>query len=781
MMNDSLTNLEPRLPNKRGTSMATATHLPMRLFALLVLLVSLCVVSGCGGSSSGSSASGASTGSDPLPSPAILAIRDDTDQFLILKQLAQAVGVDFSETATGISLAQQVAVNCPAGFAACEDWPVSASPTATAGTYDIPIGYLDVMAPNGIDEIPAGDFPRVSVIPRGPGSAAVVEIASGFDFSLALTTDGEVWSWGVHNGDQLGRDISGTAVALGEPTAQTVPRLISSLSGVVNIAAGGRHSLAVLADGRVLGWGNNLSGQISDSPSLSIATPTDVPGLGAATVVAAAAGRGHSLGLLSDGTVMAWGSNSDGQLGIPGAPDNSLPQLIPGLSNVQAISAGGDHSLALLNNGSVMAWGRAGSTSGSSQEPAPVTVPNLANAQAISVSFNGGHALALLSDGTVRAWGDNTFGELGTGDQISSPTPQPVVGLAFVTAISAGFDHSLAILADGTAMAWGANLRFADNSNTPISIPGIQGAQAVTSSRRVRSLIIDSACSGGGRLWSLADPTSITIQQTVSANGTGGFPANSSGRMPELDHHIPVLTMGDAANCSTSRVIIFVTGEGNGTIISDAGPVNCAEGIDSPDDAPATATGYCWIETVNASITFTATPDPDSTFEGWRWDCASSGATTTASLSPAGDSETLCKVVFDRVGPSVAICNDGLDNDGDGLIDLNDPGCADVNDNDETDPPPTGSFTLSLTIFGGPGAGMVDSSDSIPPTFSCINSSEPQTTCTATFPAGTQVNLIPSAFIFPASVTWTGCDVDIGIEGCEVLMNQNRTVEITFF
>src|SRR6267378_3330630 len=100
-----------------------------------------------------------------------------------------------------------------------------------------------------------------------------------------------------------------------------------TLNDPIAVAGGAGHSLALLANGTVVGWGDNTFGQIN------------VP-LGLTGVVAIAVGDYHSLALKSDGTVVAWGDNTDGQTTVP-----------PGLTNVTAISAGFFHSLALRADG----------------------------------------------------------------------------------------------------------------------------------------------------------------------------------------------------------------------------------------------------------------------------------------------------------------------------------------------------------------------------------------------------------------------------------------------
>src|SRR5206468_2309569 len=86
-----------------------------------------------------------------------------------------------------------------------------------------------------------------------------------------------------------------------------------------------------------------------------------VPVSGLSNVVAISAGNDHSLALLGDGTVMAWGLNNDGQLGDGTTTNRRVPVAVSELSGVVAISGGGFHSMALLGDGTVKAWGDNGS------------------------------------------------------------------------------------------------------------------------------------------------------------------------------------------------------------------------------------------------------------------------------------------------------------------------------------------------------------------------------------------------------------------------------------
>jgi alpha-tubulin suppressor-like RCC1 family protein len=107
------------------------------------------------------------------------------------------------------------------------------------------------------------------------------------------------------------------------------------------IAASTYHSLALKSDGTVMAWGYNSSGELGDGTTMQRTSPVAVTGLNG--VVAVAAGGGHSLALKSDGTVMAWGHNDYGQLGDSTTTNRSSPVAVAGLAGVLAVAAGPVH------------------------------------------------------------------------------------------------------------------------------------------------------------------------------------------------------------------------------------------------------------------------------------------------------------------------------------------------------------------------------------------------------------------------------------------------------
>jgi alpha-tubulin suppressor-like RCC1 family protein len=352
-------------------------------------------------------------------------------------------------------------------------------------------------------------------------------------------------AWGSNTYRQLGDGYN-------EPFS-SVPVLVSGLQFVTAVSAGGRHSLALLADGTVVAWGANGSGQLGDAGTSESAVPVPVEGLSGVTAISA--GANHSLALLSNGTVMAWGNNENGQLGIGSGSieESTVPAPVKALSGVTAIAAGTNFSLALLANGTVMAWGENESgqlgtgTFGSSD--APVAVKKLTGVTAIAAG--GEFSLALLSNGTVQAWGDDTRGELGNVgvEEANSRTAVPVEQLAGVTAIAAGARHALALLSSGAVMAWGddtngelGNGTVKPSETAPVAVSGLSGATAISAGTQDSAALLRS---GSVMTW--------------GTNSQGVLGAGSS----EISSDVPVAVVGlrKVSSVSAGRTQMLAFGE----------------------------------------------------------------------------------------------------------------------------------------------------------------------------------------------------------------------------
>lgn len=275
-----------------------------------------------------------------------------------------------------------------------------------------------------------------------PGLTGVRTIVAGADHSLALKHDGTVWSWG--------RNASG-ALGDGSRIDRTAPQQVGALAGVVAIAAGDGRSYAVLADGTLWSWGDNAGGALGLGHRDAVTVPTragdGVAGFGG--IVQVAAGARHALALRADGIVFAFG-----EVAVPladGVDARLSPVPIDGVASVAAIAAGDGFSLALDIGGRAWAWGLNGSGQLGQGDRVARAVPTaIATPAALRVAAGHGMALLRLRDGSVLAWG-----ALGSAETLA-PAPMPTLPTPMV-ALAAGRGHALALRGDGRVYAWGDN------------------------------------------------------------------------------------------------------------------------------------------------------------------------------------------------------------------------------------------------------------------------------------------------------------------------------------
>ncbi len=325
-------------------------------------------------------------------------------------------------------------------------------------------------------------------------------VAAGLHHTLAIDTAGQLWAWGDNTYGQCGNSFS---VLLGNAPLQVTGLTGSgSLTGATAVSAGDYYSLALMGDTTVCAWGDNSYGQLGNNTHTMTTQPAPVliQASGGTTslsgMVAIAAGSHHALALKNDGTVWAWGDNTYGKLGDGTNTTRALPVQVIGsggtgvLSGVVAIAAGANHSVALKGDGSVWAWGYSVQGANGNVNLTPTQVPgvngngSLANIVAIAAGPGGYHTLALGSSGTVFAWGQNNHGQIGNDTEVSPSYPVQVAGigapvgtgsnpsaaslgiLGGVVRIAAGQNHSVAELSNGSVCAWGAGQSGQLGNNT---------------------------------------------------------------------------------------------------------------------------------------------------------------------------------------------------------------------------------------------------------------------------------------------------------------------------
>lgn len=322
-------------------------------------------------------------------------------------------------------------------------------------------------------------------------SAQKTYFSGGYGYSVYICSDKKVQSWGDNYYGQLAR--TNTSGSL------TIPNTIPNVNSIVSIDAGlGDFCCAVTSTGNVLSWGQNLYGELGldkECPNVCKQDFADTVHGGETgstyleNVKAVAVGQTHAYALLATGEVVAWGNNNYGQLGDGTDISKTSPVYVKKnanerLSNIKMIAAGVNHGYALTNDGFVYAWGdnsayQLGCGITDRQLLPKFVIDKNGNKISNVESIDGGYlfGLMLCSNKTVYGIGaykgtyvdksGSHYKLLNYAEQISGGET-PTYFLENVESISAGFSHSLAIVNEnGTkhVVSWGDN-KFDDLSHT---------------------------------------------------------------------------------------------------------------------------------------------------------------------------------------------------------------------------------------------------------------------------------------------------------------------------
>ncbi|KAJ6227803.1 regulator of chromosome condensation protein [Anaeramoeba flamelloides] len=251
------------------------------------------------------------------------------------------------------------------------------------------------------------------------------QIACGAYHTLALTIEGEVYSWGRGQDGQLGH---------GNLVQSLTPRKIEALSntGIIKIAAGESHSAAIAYSGEVYTWGGGLSNFLGHKQHKKRPIPHMIPKFNNKGAIAIECGSQHTVLLCSNGQVYSWGQCSDGQLGHGDTKFVKYPQVIEKLrdENVYQISCGQHHTAVVTIDGRLFTFGlndcgQLGHTEPTSVNK-PLQVTSLSTFHCVSVSCGFSHTLVLTKDGYVFSFGSDGNGQLGRTRKKQPRVPKPI-------------------------------------------------------------------------------------------------------------------------------------------------------------------------------------------------------------------------------------------------------------------------------------------------------------------------------------------------------------------
>jgi len=309
---------------------------------------------------------------------------------------------------------------------------------------------------------------QVLVLPLNTLGSSTREGNDEVGASSERTSIHEVYGWGLNSVGQLG---------LVDFQDRRKPALLSVLKGknITHLAVGGSEqvdsqTLAIVSPGKLFTAGDNTYGQLGVGDNTDRESFEPVQAVFQKTFVAVACGEAHSVALADDGEVYVWGSNTRGQLCMrDNAAQSSVPTalVLPLPDPVVGVTAGAWHTVVWTAKGSVFAcgdntYGQLGAGDQSAQQGlVQVILPK--DLQVKEVAAGGHHNILLSKTGELYAWGKNSQAQLGlqredlTKEAYATPELVPSFSEAALTRVFAGYMHSMALDQHAALHAWGEN------------------------------------------------------------------------------------------------------------------------------------------------------------------------------------------------------------------------------------------------------------------------------------------------------------------------------------
>ena len=373
------------------------------------------------------------------------------------------------------------------------------------------------------------------------------------------------------------------------------------------VAAGGDFTMVLKGDGTVYAWGDNTNGQLGvENQSTSQkerAEPGQIPGLNG--IIAIAAGPGYGLALKNDGTVYAWGDNAYGQLGNGTKTETYVPVQVTGLTGVTQISAGRLHSAAVTEDGSLYMWGnnnRGQLGDGTTEEHLiPVKISGL---PAVYEAAAGGSHTVVSTDNGIYAWGDNTYGQLGDGTKVRRFSPVKTDLSRQIRHITAGLSYTAAVTEDGSVYTWGDNAsgqlgNGADNAR-PSVVSGLPAAQAISAG--------EAFC------------VVITEAREIYTWGDNSYGQLGDGTKTNRAAPVPVAELPGAGQISAGKNHVAVIMEVDDYIYTWGANTHFQMGMSSKRElAPIQVVGINDAVTVDAGMYHSLAVHEDGTVSAWGY------------------------------------------------------------------------------------------------------------------------------------------------------------------
>ncbi|MBU1241356.1 hypothetical protein KKF84_20945 [Myxococcota bacterium] len=446
------------------------------------------------------------------------------------------------------------------------------------------------------------------------------KVTSQYFTTCALGYVSEVWCWGKNSSGQLGPSAGGV-------TYTATPMRVADLDNIVDLESGVSSFCALRSDDTVMCWGENIEGVLGvDASIVYSATPLVIAGL--TDTVSLSVGYNHACAVDSAGTVHCWGANNYGQLGDGTLVVSATPVLVDLPVPIQFVRSNNSNSCALTTAGEVYCWGgnSIGELGIGSPSPTRSATPLTIDATGVftDLGAGAGHFCAVKDDGTLWCWGFNNYGQLGDGTVTTSFGPVQAVDVVDAVRFGGGYLHSCYVNSGGATYCWGYNSSgdlgdgTVTNSNVPVEVLGGHTAVALTSSKWHHNCMLD--VEGDIYCWGLNSTGQV---------GSGYFALAVSSP-------VPILPTREIALCSD-------------------GLDNDMDGIADCDDPDCDNLGACTSEDTVSRCSDNLDNDGDGFIDCLDPQCAG--------LTVCGPENTTLR------------CSDGIDNDLSGAVDCDDPQC----------------------------------------------------------------------------------------------------------
>ncbi len=410
----------------------------------------------------------------------------------------------------------------------------------------------------------------------------ITSISSGLSHSGALTSNGRIFTWGSNQNGQLGDGTTNDSYIPVDISSQFA---LSGNEKVVTLLIGDmKDSLALTSDGRVFSWGYNTFGQLGDVNPENGDIPTDITAQfdlnNDEKIISIALGFDHSAALTSEGRLFMFGTNFNGQLGNGTTTDSRTPiditsqfGLYPG-EEIIKVSLGDQHSAALTSLGRVFTWGintdgeLGDGTTTDSHTPVDITAKfDIGQGESISeISMGGPQSAAITSLGRLFTWGNNLYGQLGDGTLVNKSIPTNITGefsLATgetITNFLFAEKNSLAVTSLGRIFTAGDNFYYqlGDGTNVSKQIP-----QEITSQFSLGQDETVSSISIGGHNMGLITSSARVFTWGDNSSGQLADGTTNNRNKPSALHIInPVITSTNAFDYGDSVQAFSPTRQG---------------------------------------------------------------------------------------------------------------------------------------------------------------------------------------------------------------------------